>query len=163
MTLNRSIRCPRITKYVGAVVCTAVLGGSLLYLSPAVAQQAPLEFIPLAFGRSMEHQIKLQQKGPADILQAKIVVQPGGDTGWHTHPGPVVVVVAKGSLTEYHANGCISYHPTGSVFFEEPGEVHKVINHDPSVAGEAYATFILPAGGQPLEPAPAPAVGVCRN
>jgi hypothetical protein len=31
----------------------------------------------------------------------QIVIGPGGHTGWHSHPGPVVVVVTSGALTFY--------------------------------------------------------------
>ena len=86
--------------------------------------------------------------------------QPGGETGWHTHPGPVVVVVKSGALTEYHSNGCVTVHPAGSVFFESEGEVHRAINQTGEVI-EVYATFISPAGSQPLQPAADPG-GVCR-
>lgn len=71
-------------------------------------------------------EIELELRGPSDVLQSLLVFQPGGDTGWHTHPGPVVVVVKSGALTEYESNGCVVVHPAGSVFFE--GEVHRAVN-----------------------------------
>src|SRR5947207_6209003 len=57
------------------------------------AKVDPLQIIPLAQGLASEHNINLRLKGPADVLQARLVFQPGGETGWHIHPGPVVVVV----------------------------------------------------------------------
>ena len=98
--------------------------------------------------------------GPVDALQALLVFQPGGETGWHIHPGPVVVVVKSGALTETHANGCITVHPQGSVFFETAGEVHNATNHT-GVVAEVYATFLSPAGSQPLIPVANPG-RVCR-
>jgi quercetin dioxygenase-like cupin family protein len=32
-----------------------------------------------------------------DTVVQQIVFGPGGHTGWHSHPGPVVVLVAQGS------------------------------------------------------------------
>jgi quercetin dioxygenase-like cupin family protein len=92
------------------------------------------------------------------VLQSLLVFQPGGDTGWHIHPGPVVVVVKSGALTEYHSDGSVTVHPAGSVFFEERDEVHRAVNETGTVV-EVYATFISPAGTQPLIPAPAPVPG----
>jgi quercetin dioxygenase-like cupin family protein len=89
------------------------------------------------------------------------VVQPGGDTGWHSHPGPVIVVVKTGAVTQFHSNGCVSVHAAGSVFFESEGEVHRVVNES-SVPSESYATFILPHGSPPLQPAADPGSAVCR-
>ena len=36
-----------------------------------------------------------------DTVVQQIVFGPGGHTGWHDHPGPVVVLVAQGELTLY--------------------------------------------------------------
>jgi quercetin dioxygenase-like cupin family protein len=93
--------------------------------------------------------------GPNDVLQSLLVFQPGAETGWHIHPGPVVVVVKTGAITETHANGCITVHPPGSVFFEKEGEVHNATNQTGGVA-EVYATFISPTGAQPLIAVPNP-------
>jgi len=145
---------------ISAVALAAVLGGSLAYLRSSLAQVPALTFELLA-GGSIHERVRINEKGPSDILQTKIVVQPGGDTGWHTHPGPVVVVVKSGAVTEFHSNGCVSVHAAGSVFLESAGEVHKVINEG-SVPSESYATFILPPGSQPLQPAGDPGNAVCR-
>lgn len=138
-----------------------VLSGAVVYVRSGMGQPGPLEFIPLAMGYSSDHQVKLETKGPSDVLQARLVAQPLGDTGWHTHPGPAVVVVTKGAVTEYH-NGCVKLYPAGSAFFEQEGEVHRVVNHDPSVAAEAYLTFILPSGSPPLIPADEPRSTPCN-
>ena len=66
-----------------------------------------------------------------------------------------MVVVKTGVLTEYHSDGSVTVHPAGSVFFENKDEVHRAVNETATVV-EAYATFISPAGMQPLIPAPAP-------
>jgi quercetin dioxygenase-like cupin family protein len=120
-----------------------------------------LQIIPLAQGFSPENNLNLHVEGPSDVLQSLLVFQPGGDTGWHTHPGPVVVVVKTGALTEYHSNGCVTVHPAGSVFFETKEEVHRAVNQTGGVA-EVYATFISPTGAQPLIPASDPGA-VCRK
>jgi quercetin dioxygenase-like cupin family protein len=141
---------------------TALLGGSLLYIRSAEAQLPPgLEFIPLAYGPNFKDRIRINEKGPSDVVIAKLVSQPGADTGWHTHPGPAIVVITKGTATEYHANGCVTVYQAGSVFLEEPGEVHRLVNGP--APGEAYITFILPAGTvAPLQPAAEPRPRACK-
>jgi quercetin dioxygenase-like cupin family protein len=106
-------------------------------------------------------EVEMHIKGPSDVLQSLLVFQPGGDTGWHTHPGPVVVVVKSGALTEFENNGCVTVHPTGSVFFESANVVHRAVNQTGSVS-EVYATFISPTGMAPLIPANDPG-GTCRH
>ena len=142
-----------------ALVAAFILG--LIGSGAARGQVSALQIIPLAQGFSPENNLNLHVKGPSDVLQSLLVFQPGGDTGWHTHPGPVVVVVKTGALTEYHSNGCVTVHPVGSVFFETKEEVHRAVNQTGGVA-EVYATFISPTGTQPLIPASDPG-GVCRN
>jgi quercetin dioxygenase-like cupin family protein len=122
---------------------------------------SPLQIIPLAQGLSTDRHVELKVKGPNDVLQALLVFQPGADTGWHIHPGPVVVIVKSGAITEQKRNGCLVVHPAGSVFFEQKDEVHRAINHTGTVA-EVYATFISPSGAPPLIPVPDPG-GNCRH
>ena len=139
-----------------ALVCTVMAGVGVLR-----AQAPAPQTIPLAQGSSPQHVVNLHSKGPTDVLQTQLIFQTGADTGWHTHPGPVVVVVKSGALTEVKSNGCVVVHPAGSVFFESKDEVHRAVNQTGSVT-EVYATFISPAGAQPLIPAPDPGTGVCR-
>ncbi len=109
----------------------------------AAAQVSPLQIIALAQGYGAAD-ATLQVRGPSDVLQTDLIFQPGGTTGWHTHPGPVVVIVKTGALTEIHPNGCTTVHPAGSAFFEQPNEVHNVVNQT-NVVTEVYATFLSPA------------------
>jgi quercetin dioxygenase-like cupin family protein len=127
----------------------------------ARGQAPPLQIIGLAEGYSPDNNVILHLKGPTDVLQTDLIFQPGGGTGWHTHPGPVVVVIKTGALTEIHSDGCITVHPAGSVFFEEAGVVHNAVNQTSGVT-DVYATFLSPSGTQPLIPAADPG-GVCRQ
>src|SRR5262245_24908431 len=34
-----------------------------------------------------------------EVAVQEVTIAPGGTTGWHSHPGPVVVVVKAGALT----------------------------------------------------------------
>ena len=142
------------------VVLVAVFGLTLISVRAVNGQTKGLQIVPLAQGYSSDRHVNLQARGPSDVLQSLLVFQPGGDTGWHVHPGPVVVVVKSGALTEYHCDGSVSVHPTGSVFFEDKDMVHKAVNQTGGVV-EVYATFISPAGTPPLIPVPAPGNGGC--
>jgi len=145
----------------GVVTLAGLLALGVFGSGKARAQVPPLQIIGLAQGYSPDNNVILHVKGPSDVLQTDLIFQSGAATGWHTHPGPVVVVVKSGALTEVHSDGCISVHPSGSVFFEEAGVVHNAVNQTGGVT-EVYATFMSPAGTQPLIPAADPG-GVCRN
>src|SRR5258708_14822749 len=145
----------------GVAASAALLVLGLMGLGSARGQMAPLQITALAQGQSAEKRINLHVNGPSDTLQALLTFQPGAETGWHIHPGPVVVVVKSGALTETHSNGCTTLHPAGSVFFESAGEVHNATNRTNGVA-EVYATFMSPMGAQPLIPVPDPG-RACRT
>lgn len=137
------------------------LGAAALLAMVAFSQVSGLQIAPLADGLSTDNNVILHMKGETDVLQADLIFQPGGTTGWHFHPGPVVVVIKTGQLTEIHANGCMTVHYAGSAFFENPDEVHNVINQFSGVT-EVLATFLSPAGTQPLIAASNPG-NTCRN
>jgi quercetin dioxygenase-like cupin family protein len=138
------------------LAAAGLVAGALVF-----SQVSPLQIIPLAEGHNPDNNVVLHLKGTTDVLQTDLIFQPGGTTGWHYHPGPVVVVIKSGALTEIDHDGCMTVHPAGSAFFEDPNVVHNVINQT-GVVTEVYATFLSPAGSQPLIPASDPG-GVCRS
>ncbi|HEX6619118.1 MAG TPA: cupin domain-containing protein [Solirubrobacteraceae bacterium] len=103
--------------------------------------------------------IEITTNGRKDILVTKITVDPGGSFGWHSHPGPVLVAVGKGTLTVYDAtkHGCQrSTVSTGDAFIEDGHHVHLARN-DGSAPVELNATFLArPGTTEYLNTAPAP-------
>jgi quercetin dioxygenase-like cupin family protein len=62
---------------------------------------------------------------------AQITVDPGGSSGWHSHPGGAIIVVQQGSLTVHQPVGgqCqTTTYSAGQAFIERPGEVDDVTN-----------------------------------
>ena len=78
-----------------------------------------------------------------DVVMAQITVQPGGSSGWHSHPGGAIIVVKEGSLTVYRSLGSqceTTTYGAGQAFIERPGEVDQVINLG-SIPYVLYVTF----------------------
>jgi len=50
-------------------------------------------------------------KGDSDLYVQSNVWQPGGSTGWHTHPGHSLIIVTAGTVTAYMGNDP-SFTPT---------------------------------------------------
>src|SRR5216117_686432 len=46
-----------------------------------------------------DYDAELKSHDNTDIVVVKNVVTPGGHSGWHFHPGPVLVTVASGTIT----------------------------------------------------------------
>jgi quercetin dioxygenase-like cupin family protein len=95
--------------------------------------------------------VKFQTKDPTDILVQKIVTDPGGSSGWHHHPGMVVVAIQSGALTVWDSKCNQETYgpglPNGSVFVEsgdEPGNVTS------AGGATSYATFVAPSADPPV-------------
>jgi cupin domain len=112
--------------------------------------------------------IKLQR--PSDVAVQQVTLAPGGSTGWHSHPGPAVVIVKSGSFTLYDADDrrCrgTTYtvapgSPVGKVFIDEGyGHTH-IGRNEGSTNTELYVTYLdMPVGAEPRIDMPDP--GNCR-
>jgi hypothetical protein len=101
--------------------------------------------------RQNSDRVKLQTKGPTDVRVQKINVAAGGFSGWHHHPGIVIVTVASGSLTLMHSD-CSSKtygpgHPNGAVFVEGGDDPTQASS---TTGATLYATFIAPSADPPV-------------
>jgi hypothetical protein len=72
-------------------------------------------------------------------------------TGWHTHPGPSLVIVTQGTVTEYDGDdpSCTPhvYSATGTNAFIDPGGGHVHIIRDESGAvAKTIAVQLVPTG-----------------
>ena len=101
------------------------------------------------FSQADGYNARLRSTSNSDVLVSNVVVVPGGTSGWHSHPGPVVIIVKTGTLTFYHTDfhgGCTTrVYQAGGVYFEKGGEIGTLKNEG-SVEGTLTVTFFLPAG-----------------
>jgi quercetin dioxygenase-like cupin family protein len=95
------------------------------------------------------------------IARLRIVIAPGGSTGWHFHPPDVKMVaeVKSGTLTMYYEPEPeeIKVLPEGTTFVEAIEQVHMGVNHgevpvvlDVVVMHEADAPIAVSADEPPL-------------
>jgi quercetin dioxygenase-like cupin family protein len=91
--------------------------------------------------------IKFQTKDPVDVAVQTVTIDPHGRSGWHHHPGMVIVAVKTGIVTLVDADcKATEYGPgssNGAVFLESgdgPGEVRNTTDEPATV----YATLIAP-------------------
>jgi hypothetical protein len=91
--------------------------------------------------------IRLRTKEPTDVRVQKVVFAPGGRTGWHHHPGIVLVAVEAGQVTVFDAKCNPTTYgpgsPNGSVFTESGTGALEVRNLSGAEA-TVYATLIAP-------------------
>jgi len=94
--------------------------------------------------------LELEATQPIDVATQVVTFQPGGFSGWHTHPGPVFFTVKTGTLTVYEGDdpSCrplIFPEGTGAVEAGTSTHIHMVRNETTSIA-EALVTYLVPVG-----------------
>ena len=100
--------------------------------------------------------IKVESKDAASFTVAHLTVAPGGTTGWHVHPGPVLVTVISGSVTKFSADCIAQTYTAGQAFVENGPADENMVRNDGSVQAETIVTFITPPGAAIREDAPPP-------
>ena len=97
--------------------------------------------------------IHLKTKGSTDLVTQQIVLAGGGNTGWHSHPGPVIVVVKQGTLTYIRADGgvCSSTPYAAGTAFVDPGQGHA---HTAFNLGSENLVLMATYFDVPVVPAP---------
>jgi quercetin dioxygenase-like cupin family protein len=140
------------------------LAGLLTTLTVTPSEATPpsgLTNINLARGTDTSHGTIPLRFG-TDIAMSQITVNPGGSSGWHSHPGGAIIIVKEGTLTTYRSVGrkCeATTYSAGQAFIERPGEVDQVLNTG-SVPYVLYVTFPrVPPGGSTRTDEPNP--GTC--
>lgn len=104
--------------------------------------------------KALDWTIRLDADQPIDVATQIVTFQPGGFSGWHTHPGPVFFTVRTGTLTVYEGDDptCTPHvfaAGTGAVEAATNDHIHMVRNETGSVA-EAVVTYMVPVGANPL-------------
>ncbi|CAN5439699.1 hypothetical protein BH23ACI1_BH23ACI1_33020 [soil metagenome] len=94
----------------------------------------------------------LNVRGAQDVVVQEIKIAPLGHTGWHSHPGPVVVLVKAGALTFYSADDptCTARTYFAGQAFVDSGQGHAHIarNESADETLELWATYFdVPVNG----------------
>jgi quercetin dioxygenase-like cupin family protein len=118
----------------------ALVGAALITLPAQATLPSGVTTSPIATGRfdAIDTKIrtgawkaKISTKGATDLHVLQNTIAPGGTFGWHSHPGPSLVIVKSGTATFYLADDpTCSPHvvPAGSGFVDSGGDVHVVRN-----------------------------------
>jgi quercetin dioxygenase-like cupin family protein len=90
----------------------------------------------------------IETKGASDFHVLENTIAPGGTFGWHSHPGPSLVIVKSGTATFYLADDptCTPHVvPAGSGFVDSGGDVH-VVRNEGTVDLVTVVASLVPAG-----------------
>src|SRR5262249_32629016 len=95
-------------------------------------------------------QLPISANGATHAHALENVIAPGGTFGWHSHPGPSLVIVKSGTLTVYHAPDCTPEEfgpgsPLGSTFVDQGHDLHMVRNNSTTDVADVYVVSFVPA------------------
>jgi len=103
------------------------------------------------------NEVDLKTKGLSDVYVVQNVILPGGNTGWHSHPGPSIVSVVSGTATEYRSDDPDpAVYAAGTAFVDEGGDHAHIVMNQGSDNLVLVAFQILPTGAPRRIDVPAP-------
>lgn len=154
MPNKRTLASVAMVTAVGAAFAGVVLAtpGSGIVSATVVARSGFLSPVDIKFKVKDGHTEVVHVPDAQDTVIQQMVLAPGGHTGWHTHPGPVVVLIKSGTLTLYsrESHGCVPrVYSAGQAFIDSgQGHVHLAANLSATENAELWATFfdVLPGG-----------------
>jgi quercetin dioxygenase-like cupin family protein len=102
-------------------------------------------------------QARLKTLGESDAYVVDNKIATGGTTGWHTHPGPSLIFVIAGTVTNYTSDDCAGHPYSAGTGFVDPGggDVHMLKNNG-AVTAETIAVQLVPKDAPRKIDAPAP-------
>jgi quercetin dioxygenase-like cupin family protein len=90
-------------------------------------------------------QIKTRGRSDLYVVDNKFTV--GGTTGWHSHPGPSLIMVVAGTVTNYMGDdpSCTGHtYRAGDGFIDPGGDDVHMLRNDGSTEAETIAVQLLP-------------------
>jgi quercetin dioxygenase-like cupin family protein len=158
-----------LAAYVGNGLATPSTGQTTTILAKATADDLDLRGLALttAVGRDGKPHPNgvwlawIKTHGLSDLYVVDNKFAPnGGTSGWHSHPGPSLIFVVAGTITNYSSDdpSCSPHVYTAGQSLVDPGgdDQHMLRNEDTSVTAETIAVQFLPQGATRRIDEPAP-------
>ncbi len=100
---------------------------------------------------------ELETDGASNFIVQDVKFSPGGTTGWHTHPGVILLSLTadSGSVDWYDAN-CVKHVYQAGDSWTEGTKLHDVVNSG-SIDAHFVVTYVIAKGLNKRTDQPAPA------
>jgi quercetin dioxygenase-like cupin family protein len=161
------------TRILAAIAAVVALAGAALIVVPARATPSK-DVTTTILAKSLFDEIhlnahahipklwkaQLKTHGQSDVYVVDNKFLAGGTSGWHSHPGPSLILVVAGTVTNYLGDdpGCTPHAYTAGEGFIDPGGGHvHLLRNETSAPAETIAVQLLPTGADrriDVDPAP---------
>jgi hypothetical protein len=141
-----------------AAVSAAVAGAALatppsgILSGTVLARASFVDAVDIKIKVQGDHHEVIHVPEARETVVQQIVIAPGGQTGWHSHPGPAIALIRAGELTLYSGDDptCTGRaFPAGQGFVDSgQGHVHMARNLSPSQNAEVWVTYLDVPPGQ---------------
>ena len=133
-----------LAAYVGNVLATPSMG----FTSTTIAKARFGELDSHVHSVPADWQEMIKTKGLSDLYVQSNIFAPGGSSGWHTHPGPSLVIVKSGTATFYMADDptCSPHVVQAGSGFVDNGHDEHVVRNEGSVDLVTVVASLIPAG-----------------
>ena len=87
--------------------------------------------------------------GETDVYVVDNKIEPGGTTGWHSHPGPSLILVVNGQVTNYTSKdrNCAGHtYAKGQGFIDGGGDDEHTLRNNGTTEAETIAVQLIPHG-----------------
>lgn len=92
--------------------------------------------------------VEIKAKPSFDLAVQSIVFQPGGHSGWHSHPGPVFIQVTAGTMTFYESGdpNCTPTVRTKGQAYLDHGDHAHIARNESGAPAQTVVTYFAPVG-----------------
>ncbi len=105
-----------------------------------------------------EWDVEIKAHNAVDIAVQSITFQPGGQSGWHQHPGPVFIQVVSGTMTFYESDdpSCAAIVRTAGQGYLDTGDHAHIARNETASPATNVVTYFAPPGAALRIDAPNP-------
>ena len=138
----------RVLVVVG-IVASATAVATVALGSPGSGTSATILAPRSMFSDSVQvndDRIKFQTKGPTDFVTQEVTFVPHAFSGWHHHPGVILVLVKSGHVTTHDENCQTKTYGPGEAFVESGTAPFMVSNESDTEIAVDVATQVAPTG-----------------
>ena len=148
---GRKLALAAIVAAASCVGVAAVLTPGHLAVGTVFARASFADPTDLKFKIKGQSQEVIQVNNTQETVIQQVIIQPGGHTGWHSHPGPAVVLIKSGQMSFYDGDDptcTVRTYSAGEAFIDSgQGHVH-IARNEGSDNLELWVTYFdVPAGG----------------